>query len=123
MVAHKINYFTPASIIATTCTSAPPVVVVLSLPTDILEIVSSTQDGPDAGVSLRGCFIISPEGILRQITINDLPVGRNPDEILRLVQAFQFTDKHGEVCPASWRPGAKTMHADPVKSAEYFKST
>jgi alkyl hydroperoxide reductase subunit AhpC len=49
------------------------------------------------GVPLRGLFIISPTGILRQATVNDLPVGRNVDEIVRLVRAFQFTDEHGEV--------------------------
>eukprot|EP00197_Chlamydomonas_leiostraca_P005829 CAMPEP_0202872334 /NCGR_PEP_ID=MMETSP1391-20130828/20956_1 /ASSEMBLY_ACC=CAM_ASM_000867 /TAXON_ID=1034604 /ORGANISM="Chlamydomonas leiostraca, Strain SAG 11-49" /LENGTH=198 /DNA_ID=CAMNT_0049553351 /DNA_START=11 /DNA_END=607 /DNA_ORIENTATION=- len=80
------------------------------------------EDGPDAGVSLRGLFIISPTGILRQITINDLPVGRSVDETLRLIKAFQFTDEHGEVCPANWTPGAKTMKADPVKSQEYFNT-
>ncbi|KAG2422866.1 hypothetical protein HXX76_015698 [Chlamydomonas incerta] len=80
------------------------------------------EDGPDAGVTLRGLFIISPTGILRQITINDLPVGRSVDETLRLVKAFQFTDEHGEVCPANWNPGAKTMKADPTKSLEYFST-
>jgi len=49
------------------------------------------------GVPLRGLFIIDPQGIVRQITVNDLPVGRSVDEVLRLVKAFQFTDKHGEV--------------------------
>ena len=51
----------------------------------------------DEGLTFRGLFIIDPEGKLRQITVNDLPVGRDVDETLRLVQAFQFTDKHGEV--------------------------
>eukprot|EP00798_Chlamydomonas_sp_ICE-L_P010656 gene10656-12336_t len=73
-----------------------------------------------AGIAFRGLFIISPTGILRQITVNDLPVGRSVDETLRLVQAFQFTDEHGEVCPAGWNPGAKTMKADPTGSKEYF---
>jgi len=50
----------------------------------------------DDGIAFRGLFIIDGSGILRQITINDLPVGRSVDETLRLVQAFQFTDKHGE---------------------------
>ena len=50
----------------------------------------------DAGIALRGLFIINPEGIVRQITINDLPVGRSVDETLRLVKAFQFVDQHGE---------------------------
>lgn len=63
----------------------------------------------DLGHSLRGLFIIDHRGILRQITMNDLPVGRSVDETLRLVQAFQYTDSHGEVCPAGWRPGADTV--------------
>lgn len=74
----------------------------------------------DQGVSLRGLFIIDDKGILRQITVNDLPVGRSVDETLRLVQAFQFTDKHGEVCPAGWRPGADTIVPEPGKSEAYF---
>lgn len=57
----------------------------------------------------RGLFIIDPRGVLRQITMNDLPVGRSVDETLRLVQAFQYTDKHGEVCPAGWKPGQDTV--------------
>ncbi len=58
--------------------------------------------------------------LVRQITINDLPVGRSVDETLRLVQAFQFTDKHGEVCPAGWKPGSDTIKPDVQKSKEYF---
>lgn len=57
----------------------------------------------------RGLFIIDGHGILKQITVNDLPVGRSVDEVLRLVKAFQFTDKNGEVCPANWSPGSKTV--------------
>lgn len=60
----------------------------------------------------RGLFIIDHRGILRQITMNDLPVGRSVDETLRLVQAFQYTDSHGEVCPAGWKPGADTVRID-----------
>nr|XP_023489070.1 peroxiredoxin-4 isoform X3 [Equus caballus] len=63
----------------------------------------------DSGHTLRGLFIIDDKGILRQITLNDLPVGRSVDETLRLVQAFQYTDKHGEVCPAGWKPGSETL--------------
>ena len=63
----------------------------------------------DVGVAFRGLFIIDGNGVLRQITVNDLPVGRDVDETLRLVQAFKFTDEHGEVCPAGWRKGKKTM--------------
>ena len=79
-----------------------------------------TDEGDNAGVSLRGLFIISPTGVLRQITVNDLPVGRSVDETLRLVKAFQFTDEHGEVCPAGWEPGAKTIKPDVAGSKEYF---
>ena len=74
----------------------------------------------EAGVSLRGLFIIDPQGVIRHATINDLPVGRNVDEALRVIQAFQFVEKHGEVCPANWKPGADTMKPDPVGSQEYF---
>ncbi|VDN96857.1 unnamed protein product [Rodentolepis nana] len=63
----------------------------------------------EQGIALRGLFIIDNKGILRQITVNDLPVGRSVDEALRLLEAFQFTDKHGEVCPVNWRPGDKTF--------------
>ena len=74
----------------------------------------------NAGIALRGLFIIDPKGIVRSAVINDLPVGRNVDEALRTIQAFQHNEKHGEVCPANWNPGKKTMKADPVGSQEYF---
>jgi alkyl hydroperoxide reductase subunit AhpC len=73
-----------------------------------------------AGLALRGLFIIDPNGVVRQITINDLPVGRSVDETLRLVKAFQFVEKHGEVCPANWKPNAPTIKPDPTGSKEYF---
>ncbi|KAI9273590.1 thioredoxin-like protein [Sporodiniella umbellata] len=74
------------------------------------------------GIALRGLFIIDPKGIVRQITINDLPVGRSVDEVLRLVEAFQFTDQHGEVCPANWTAGGKTIKPSVKDSKEYFGS-
>ncbi|XP_036878341.1 peroxiredoxin-4 isoform X1 [Manis javanica] len=74
----------------------------------------------DSGHTLRGLFIIDDKGILRQITLNDLPVGRSVDETLRLVQAFQYTDKHGEVCPAGWKPGSETIIPDPAGKLKYF---
>jgi alkyl hydroperoxide reductase subunit AhpC len=77
----------------------------------------------DEGIAYRGLFIIDPAGNLRQITVNDLPIGRSVDETLRLVQAFQFNAEHGEVCPAGWKPGQKTMKADPKGSQEYFASS
>lgn len=74
----------------------------------------------DSGHTLRGLFIIDDKGILRQITLNDLPVGRSVEETLRLVQAFQYTDKHGEVCPAGWKPGSETIIPDPAGKLKYF---
>ena len=77
----------------------------------------------DAGVALRGLFIIDPEGIIMHATINNLPVGRNVDETLRVLQAFQHVQTHpDEVCPANWTPGQKTMHPDPDGSKEYFST-
>ncbi len=76
----------------------------------------------DEGVALRGIFIIDPKGVLRQITVNDLPVGRNVEETLRLIDAFQFTEKYGEVCPANWTEGSATIKPEPTKSKEYFSS-
>ena len=60
------------------------------------------------------------QGVLRQSTINDLPVGRSVEETLRLVKAFQFVEKHGEVCPANWQENAPTIKPDPEGSQEYF---
>ncbi|XP_053682292.1 peroxiredoxin-2 [Sabethes cyaneus] len=76
----------------------------------------------DEGISLRGLFIIDSTGVVRQITINDLPVGRSVDEALRLIKAFQFVEKHGEVCPANWDPkvNSDTIKPDPKASQEYF---
>lgn len=74
------------------------------------------EDGGDEGVAYRATYIIDGKGIVRHASINDLPVGRNPDEYLRLVKAFQFVEQHGEVCPANWQPGEKTMIPDPKKN-------
>ncbi|XKL66507.1 hypothetical protein PGB90_009927 [Kerria lacca] len=72
------------------------------------------------GIALRGLFIIDPKSVIRQITVNDLPVGRSVDEVLRLVKAFHFVDKHGEVCPANWHPNSPTIKPNPDASKEYF---
>ena len=76
----------------------------------------------EAGVALRGLFLIDPKGVVRHITINDLPVGRNVEEALRLVEAFQWTDKNGTVLPCNWTPGAATIKPDVEGSKEYFSS-
>ncbi len=76
---------------------------------------------PEAGVALRGLFIIDKEGIIQHATINNLAFGRSVDETLRTLQAIQYVQSHpDEVCPANWQPGQKTMHPDPVKSKEFF---
>jgi len=77
----------------------------------------------DEGIAFRGLFIIDDKQNLRQITINDLPVGRSVEETLRLVQAFQFTDKHGEVCPAGWKPGDKTIKPSVDGSKAFFETS
>jgi peroxiredoxin (alkyl hydroperoxide reductase subunit C) len=74
------------------------------------------------GVALRGLFIINPKGQISYEVVHDLAVGRNPNETLRVLAAFQHVEKTGEVCPSSWTPGGKTMKADPVGSKEYFSN-
>jgi len=73
-----------------------------------------------AGIALRGTFIIDKNGIIRQKTVNDLPIGRSVDETLRLIKALQFFENHGEVCPANWDEGADTIKPDVKGSKEYF---
>jgi peroxiredoxin (alkyl hydroperoxide reductase subunit C) len=76
----------------------------------------------DAGIALRGLFLIDPKGVIRHATINDLPVGRSVDEVIRVIEAFQFVEQHGEVCPANWKPGEDTIKPDPEGSKKYFAS-
>jgi peroxiredoxin (alkyl hydroperoxide reductase subunit C) len=71
-------------------------------------------------VALRGLFIIDKEGVVRHATINDLPLGRNVDEAIRVLDALQFFEQHGEVCPANWRPGDDAMKPDAEGVATYL---
>jgi len=71
-------------------------------------------------VALRGLFLIDKEGVIRHGLVNDLPLGRNVDEALRLVDALQFTEEHGEVCPANWREGEDAMKPTAEGVAEYL---
>ena len=73
-----------------------------------------------AGVAFRGSFLIDQKGIVRHQVINDLPLGRNVDEMLRMVDALQFTEEHGEVCPAQWEKGKEGMAASPEGVAKYL---
>ncbi len=75
----------------------------------------------DAGIALRGLFLIDKKGVIRHMVVNDLPLGRSVDEALRMVDALQFNEKHGEVCPANWKPGSDTIKPSVDASKEYFK--
>ncbi len=75
----------------------------------------------DGGVALRGSFLIDTDGTIRHAVINDLPLGRNIDEMLRMIDAMHFTNEHGEVCPAGWQKGQEGMKADPNGVAEYLE--
>ena len=74
----------------------------------------------DGGVAFRGAFIIDKEGNVRSQTVNDLPLGRNFDEFIRVIEALQFHEEHGEVCPAGWNKGDKGMTASPDGVAAYL---
>ncbi|MEM9807233.1 MAG: peroxiredoxin [Cyanobacteria bacterium P01_D01_bin.56] len=95
------------------------------LVSDIKKEISSAYNvlEPEAGVALRGLFLIDKDGIVQHATINNLSFGRSVDETLRVLQAVQHVQSHpDEVCPAGWTPGEKTMNPDPVKSKEFFAS-
>ena len=80
------------------------------------------EQGDDAGIALRGTFVIDPTGKLRHSSVNDLPVGRNVDELVRLVRAFQHADAHGRVCPSRWSADKPaTIVPDPMGKLEYFE--
>ncbi len=74
----------------------------------------------DAGVAFRGSFLIDEDGVVRHQVVNDLPLGRNVDEMLRMVDALAFHQEHGEVCPAGWKEGDKGMTASPDGVAAYL---
>ncbi|OEY65033.1 peroxiredoxin [Marinobacter sp. X15-166B] len=74
----------------------------------------------EGGMAYRGAFIIDKEGIVRSQIVNDLPLGRNIDELVRIVDALQFHEEHGEVCPAGWTKGDKGMDASPDGVAKYL---
>ncbi|WP_133128134.1 peroxiredoxin [Legionella nagasakiensis] len=75
---------------------------------------------PVAGVAFRGAFVIDKNGVIRSQVVNDLPIGRNIDELLRIIDAVQFFETNGEVCPAGWEKGKPGMKASPQGVAEYL---
>ena len=76
---------------------------------------------PEAGVALRGSFLVDKNGVVRHQVVNDLPLGRNVDEMLRMVDALQFHEEHGDVCPAQWEKGQEGMNASPKGVADFLK--
>ncbi len=93
------------------------------LVSDIKKEISAAYNvlDPEAGIALRGLFIIDKEGVIQHATINNLAFGRNVDETLRTLQAIQYVQTNpDEVCPAGWKPGEKTMIPDPIKSKDFF---
>lgn len=75
----------------------------------------------EGGVAFRGSFLVDEDGLVRHQVVNDLPLGRNVDEMLRMVDALAFNQAHGEVCPAGWKDGDKGMTASPEGVAAYLK--
>ena len=75
---------------------------------------------PEAGVAFRGSFLIDEDGVVRHQVVNDLPLGRNIDEMLRMVDALNFNQKHGEVCPAGWEEGKEGMKENAEGVAAYL---
>lgn len=75
---------------------------------------------PEAGIAFRAAFIIDTKGVVRSQVVNDLPIGRNVDELLRTIDAVQFNEEHGEVCPAGWKKGDAGMKATPQGVASYL---
>ena len=74
------------------------------------------------GMALRGLFLIDKNGVVRHQVVNDLPLGRSVDEALRMVKALQFFEQHGEVCPADWKEGARTIKPSVDASKTFFQA-
>jgi alkyl hydroperoxide reductase subunit AhpC len=75
-----------------------------------------------SGIALRGLFLIDKNGVVRHQVVNDLPLGRSVDEALRIVQALQYFEKNGEVCPADWKEGSRTIKPTVTESKSFFQA-
>ena len=84
------------------------------------EICKAYDVEAEGGVAFRGSFLIDMNGVVRHQVVNDLPLGRNIDEMIRMVDALQFVEEHGEVCPAGWKHGDEGMKASTAGVAEYL---
>ena len=91
---------------------------------DITKAISADYDvlNESEGVAFRGLFLIDKAGIVRHQLVNDLPLGRNVDEALRVIDAWQFHEEHGEVCPANWNKGDKALSATSDGIQTYFQT-
>ncbi len=95
----------------------------IPLVSDLNKEIARSYDCLDeeAGVAFRGVFLLDPEGVVQSAIVNNLPVGRNVNEVLRTLKAFQYVTSHdGEVCPANWDEGSDTMSANPDGVAQYL---
>ncbi len=84
------------------------------------EIARSYDVLVNDAIAVRGLFLIDKAGIIQHATINNLSIGRNVDEVIRVLDALQFTEKYGDVCPANWHPGEEAMKPSAAGTAEYL---
>ncbi|MCW3480423.1 peroxiredoxin [Neisseriaceae bacterium JH1-16] len=92
-----------------------------SLVADIQHDIAKAYDvESEGGVAYRGSFLIDKSGVVQHQVVNNLPLGRNVDEMIRMIDALQFTEENGEVCPAGWNKGKKGMKADAAGVASYL---
>lgn len=97
-----------------------PVKYTMAADTQHMICQSYGVEHPVAGVAFRGAFVIDKDGVVRSQIVNDLPIGRNIEEIIRIVDAVQFFEENGEVCPAGWQKGKPGMKASPEGVADYL---
>lgn len=90
---------------------------------DLKKEIAESYDVLSGGaVALRGLFLIDKEGVVRHQVVNDLPLGRSVDEALRMVKALQYFEQNGEVCPANWKEGERTIRPTIEESKEFFSA-
>jgi len=97
--------------------------VSFTLVSDLTKSISASYDVlvEGQGIAYRGLFLIDRNFVVRHQVVNDLPLGRNVDEVLRMIDALQYNEEHGEVCPANWRKGDKAMKPSNDGLKSYFK--
>lgn len=116
------SWFSHAAWLSTPKTKGGVEGVTYPLVSDFTKSISKDYDvlWEDVGVALRGLFLIDKDGVVQHQVVNNLPLGRNVDEVIRMIDALQFTEKYGEVCPANWNKGEKAMRPDEKGLEEFF---